>query len=37
LDLLNGNLLVATKFGEVLTINEQTGAKKQVMKGHWTG
>ena len=37
LDLLNGNLLASTKFGEILTINEQTGAIKNVMRGHWTG
>lgn len=37
LDLLNGSLLVGTKYGEVLSINEQSGAIKQIMKGHWTG
>ena len=37
LDLFNGNLLVGTKFGEILSINEQSGAIKKIMKGHWTG
>ena len=37
MDLLNGNLLVGTKYGEVLSINEQSGAIKHIMKGHWTG
>jgi hypothetical protein len=37
LDLLNGNLLAGTKHGEVLSINEQSGAMTQIMKGHWTG
>ena len=37
LDLFNGNLLVGTKYGEVLSINEQSGATTQIMKGHWTG
>lgn len=37
LDFLNGNLLVSTNDGEILTINEQSGSIKKVMKGHWTG
>jgi hypothetical protein len=37
LDLLNGSLLVGTKYGQVLSINEQSGAIKHIMKGHWTG
>ena len=37
LDLFNGNILAGTKYGEVLSINEQSGAITQIMKGHWTG
>ncbi len=37
LDLLNGQILAATKYGQILTIDEASGAVTTVMDGHWTG
>jgi hypothetical protein len=37
LDLFDGNILVSTKCGKIITINEQTKEKKEIMQGHSTG
>ena len=37
LDSLNDRLLVATKCGKVIVIDEKAETQKQIMQGHYTG
>ena len=37
LDYHHGSFLVATSCGKILTINESTEEKKEIMQGHSTG